>query len=88
LSEGLSAKQVDTPSSIKRALLCSAASLAGRWRQTTIAEVAIAHVNWELLGDARTQKPRRGVFIFVLTRQNVGWLVAAAQNTEIERTVK
>jgi Domain of unknown function (DUF4440) len=51
-------------------------------------EVAIAHVNWELLGDARTQKPRRGVFIFVLTRQNVGWLVAAAQNTEIERTVK
>jgi len=51
-------------------------------------EVAIAHVNWELLGDARTQKPRRGVFIFVLTRQNVGWLIAAAQNTEIERTVK
>jgi hypothetical protein len=51
-------------------------------------EVAIAHVNWDLLGDARTQKPRRGVFRFGLTRQNVGWLVAAAQNTEIERTVK
>jgi hypothetical protein len=51
-------------------------------------EVAIAHVNWELLGDARTQNPRRGVFIFVLTRQNAGWLIAAAQNTEIERTVK
>jgi ketosteroid isomerase-like protein len=51
-------------------------------------EVAIAHVNWELLGDARTQNPRRGVFTFVLTRQNAGWLIAAAQNTEIERTVK
>jgi hypothetical protein len=51
-------------------------------------EVAIAHVNWELLGDARTQNPRRGVFMFVLTRQNVGWLIAAAQNTEINRTVK
>ncbi len=51
-------------------------------------EVAIAHVNWELLGDARMQNPRRGVFIFVLTRQNVGWLIAAAQNTEINRTVK
>jgi uncharacterized protein (TIGR02246 family) len=51
-------------------------------------EVAISHVNWELLDDARAQKPRRGVFIFVLTRQNGGWLVAAAQNTEIERTVK
>ena len=51
-------------------------------------EVAISHVNWELLGDARTQKPRRGVFIFVLARQNFGWLIAAAQNTEIERTVK
>jgi uncharacterized protein (TIGR02246 family) len=51
-------------------------------------EVAIAHVSWELLGDARTQNPRRGVFIFVLTRQNLGWLIAAAQNTEINRTVK
>ena len=51
-------------------------------------EIAISRVNWELLGDARTQKPRRGAFIFVLTRQKVGWLIAAAQNTEIERTVK
>ena len=31
---------------------------------------------------------RRGVFMFVLTRQNAGWLIAAAQNTEINRTVK
>jgi uncharacterized protein (TIGR02246 family) len=51
-------------------------------------DVALAHVNWELLGDARTQNPRRGVLTFVLTRQNGGWLVAAAQNTEINRTVK
>jgi hypothetical protein len=51
-------------------------------------EFAIAHVNWELLRDDRTQNPRRGVFIFVLTRQNVGWMIAAAQNTEINRAVK
>lgn len=51
-------------------------------------DVAIARVNWELLGDARTPKPRRGVLTFVLTRQNNAWLVAAAQNTEINRTVK
>jgi Domain of unknown function (DUF4440) len=51
-------------------------------------EVAIAHVNWELVGDDRTQKPRRGVFMFVLTPQNAGWLTAAAQNTEINRIVK
>jgi ketosteroid isomerase-like protein len=51
-------------------------------------DVAIAHVNWEMLGDARTQNSRRGVFLFVLTRQNPGWLIAAAQNTEIDRTVK
>jgi ketosteroid isomerase-like protein len=49
--------------------------------------VAIAHVNWELLGDERSQNPRRGVFLFVLTRQNVGWQIAAAQNTEIKRAV-
>ena len=29
----------------------------------------------------------RGVFTFVLTRESVGWLIAAAQNTEINRTV-
>jgi uncharacterized protein (TIGR02246 family) len=51
-------------------------------------DVAIAHVSWELLGDARTQSPRHGVFLFVLTHQNPGWLIAAAQNTEINRTVK
>jgi ketosteroid isomerase-like protein len=51
-------------------------------------EVAIARVNWELLGDARAQNSRRGVFIFVLTRENAGWLITAAQNTEINRTVK
>ncbi len=50
-------------------------------------DVALAHVNWELLGDARTQNPRRGVFMFVLTRQSIGWLIAAAQNTEVKRTV-
>jgi ketosteroid isomerase-like protein len=50
--------------------------------------VAIAHVNWELMGDDRTRNPRRGVFIFVLTRQNTAWLIAAAQNTEINRAVK
>jgi hypothetical protein len=40
------------------------------------------------VGDARTQNPRRGLFMFVLTRQNVGRLIAAAQNAEINRTVE
>lgn len=51
-------------------------------------DVAVARVDWELLGDSRTQNPRRGLLLFVLTRQEQGWLVAAAQNTEINRTVK
>lgn len=51
-------------------------------------DVAVAHVNWELSGDSRTPNPRRGVLTFVLTRQNGHWLIAAAQNTEIARTVK
>jgi ketosteroid isomerase-like protein len=51
-------------------------------------DVAIAHVHWELLGDARTQNPRRGVFLYVLTRQSGTWLIAVAQNTEINRTVE
>lgn len=51
-------------------------------------DVALAHVNWELSGDARSSTPRRGVFLFVLTRGNQGWQIATAQNTEINRTVK
>jgi ketosteroid isomerase-like protein len=51
-------------------------------------DVAIAHVSWELMGDSRTQNARRGVFVFVLTRQNGAWLIATAQDTEINRTVK
>jgi uncharacterized protein (TIGR02246 family) len=50
-------------------------------------DVAVAHVSMELLGDARTSNPRRSTATFVLTRQNGGWLIAAAQNTEINRTV-
>ncbi len=50
-------------------------------------EVAVAHVNWEMLGDSRTRDPRYGVLLFVLTREDAGWLIAAAQNTEIHRTV-
>jgi ketosteroid isomerase-like protein len=51
-------------------------------------DVALAHADCELLGDARTQNLRRCVLTFVLTRQNEGWLIAGAQNTEINRTVK
>ena len=51
-------------------------------------DVALAHVNWELVGDARTPTPRHGMLLFVLTRQDGGWLIAAGQNTEINRTVK
>jgi ketosteroid isomerase-like protein len=51
-------------------------------------DVAIARVKWELVGDTRTPKARRGMLLFVITRENDGWLIAAAQNTEINRTVK
>ena len=50
--------------------------------------VALARVNWQLFGDARTSTPRRGVLLFVLTGGKQGWQIAAAQNTEINRTVK
>lgn len=51
-------------------------------------DVALAHVNWQLVGDARTSTPRHGVFLFVLNRGKEGWQIAVAQNTEINRTVK
>ena len=51
-------------------------------------DIAVAHVNWELFGDARTKDPRRGVLVFVLSRHGDKWLIDVAQNTEIARKVK
>jgi uncharacterized protein (TIGR02246 family) len=51
-------------------------------------DVAVVHASSELLGDARTTDPRRGVLILVLTRQDGVWLIASGQNTEINRTVR
>lgn len=51
-------------------------------------DVAVVHASWELVGDTRTANPRHGLLTFVLTQQNGSWLIAAAQNTEINRTVK
>lgn len=51
-------------------------------------DVAVVHASLELLGDTRTPNPRRTVLTLVLTQENGQWLIAAAQNTEINRTVK
>jgi ketosteroid isomerase-like protein len=51
-------------------------------------DVAVVHVSMELLGDTRTPNPRHSTATFVLTRHDGKWLIAAAQNTEINRTVK
>jgi ketosteroid isomerase-like protein len=51
-------------------------------------DVAVAHASWELVGDARMSNPRHGLLSFVLVRQGGVWLIASAQNTEIQRVVK
>ena len=51
-------------------------------------DVAVAHASCELLGDTRTSNPRYCVLTFVLTREDGSWFIAAAHNTEINRTVK
>lgn len=51
-------------------------------------DVAVVHVSMELLGDTRTPNARQTTATFVLTRQDGKWLIAAAQNTEIHRTVQ
>jgi uncharacterized protein (TIGR02246 family) len=50
-------------------------------------DVAVVHVTMELHGDARTPDARHTTATFVLTRRDGGWLIAAAQNTEIHRAV-
>ena len=51
-------------------------------------DVALSHVKWQLSGDSRTSTLRNGMLLFVLNRGKEGWQIAAAQNTEINRTVK
>jgi ketosteroid isomerase-like protein len=48
-------------------------------------DVAVAHVQSELQGDARTKDPRHTLLVMILTKENGRWLVAVAQNTEINR---
>jgi ketosteroid isomerase-like protein len=48
-------------------------------------DVAVAHVQNELQGDARTKDTRRSLLVMILTKENGRWLVAVAQNTEINR---
>jgi uncharacterized protein (TIGR02246 family) len=48
-------------------------------------DVAVAHVQTELLGDTRTKSPRRTLVVMILTQQGGHWLIAVAQNTEINR---
>ena len=48
-------------------------------------DVAVAHVQNELQGDARTKEPRHSLLVYILTKENGKWLIAVAQNTEINR---
>lgn len=48
-------------------------------------DVAVAEVQTELLGDARTQNRRRTLLTLVLAQDAGHWLIAVAQNTEISR---
>jgi len=38
-----------------------------------------------LLGDARSKTPRRTLAVMILTQEGGRWLIAVAQNTEINR---
>jgi len=48
-------------------------------------DVAVAHVQNELQGDARTKDPRHSLLVMILTKENGRWLLAVVQNTEINR---
>jgi hypothetical protein len=48
-------------------------------------DVAVAHTQTELLGDARTKNPRRTLVVMILTQEADRWLIAVLQNTEINR---
>jgi uncharacterized protein (TIGR02246 family) len=50
-------------------------------------DLATVHGTWTLSGQAEPDgsigQPRRGILLFVASREDAGWLVRAAQNTDI-----
>jgi uncharacterized protein (TIGR02246 family) len=50
-------------------------------------DIALAHVDWGIVGDkdpdGSLRKPREGVFTWILTKQGRRWQIRAAQNTNI-----
>jgi hypothetical protein len=48
-------------------------------------DVAVAHVETELVGDARTKNPRRTLLVLILIQERGGRLIAVAQNIDINR---
>lgn len=50
-------------------------------------DVALAHVDWALQGDkdpdGTPRSARGGVFTWVVVKQGSGWLIRAAQNTNL-----
>ncbi len=48
-------------------------------------DVAVAHAQNELVGDARTKNARHTLVVMILTKENGRWLIAVFQNTEINR---
>jgi len=50
-------------------------------------DIALTRVAWRLSNDARTALARTGMLLFVVVRDEGEWHIAAAQNTEIDRTV-
>jgi len=64
-------------------------SLSGRVASVKLLrpDVAVAHFVWELSGsrapDGRPAPLRKGILVFVLSREGDGWTIRAAQNTDI-----
>lgn len=50
-------------------------------------DVALIHIEWDLTGDkdpdGTPRKPRGGVFTWVAVKSGAGWLLRAAQNTNL-----
>ena len=54
-------------------------------------DICLVHVNWSLSGDSDSdgtpRQPREGIFTWIVRRDGPGWLIDAAQNTNINPQV-
>ena len=82
-------REIEAAHAATHQTLFKASTLSGQVASVKLLrpDVAVVHAAWTLIGsrapDGQPMPERKGILVFVLTREGEGWTIRAAQNTDI-----